>query len=171
LRSYTNVVEMATIPDGVDVKLTGSTLEASGPKGKGSRTFSMRGVKISMDGKEIKVEGPMMMANTVEAHIRNILKGCKEGYSRKLKIIYAHFPIAIEIKGREMMIKNFIGEKQPRRAKICGDVKVESKGTEMTVTGASIEDVGQTIANIRTATKIKKRDSRIFQDGIYPVEG
>ena len=161
---------MAEIPEGVNVKVSGSTVEASGPKGKVARTFKMRGVKISSDGKQIKVDGQLMGANTVDAHIRNMLKGCKEGFAQKLKIIYAHFPIAIEIKGRDMLIKNFIGEKQPRKAKICGDAKVEAKGTDIMVSGASIEDVGQTVANIRQATRIRNRDSRIFQDGIYPVE-
>lgn len=161
---------MISIPDGIDVKIAGNSVSVSGPKGKCARTFNLRGIKIEAKGKEIEVAGPLREANTAISHIGNMINGCKEGYSRKLKVIYAHFPISIEIKGKDIAIKNFVGEKQPRKAKICGDTKVESKGTEMTVTGPSIEDVGQTIANIRGATKIKNRDSRIFQDGIYPVE-
>jgi len=88
----------------------------------------------------------------------------------KLKIIYAHFPVSVEIKGKEIMIKNFIGEKQPRRARIMGSTKVESKGTEMNLSGNSKEDIGQTFANIKSATKIRNRDSRVFQDGFYLVE-
>lgn len=161
---------MVAIPDGVTAKVTGSTVEVSGPKGKSSRTFKMRGVALKMEGKEIKVEGESLRdTGTVSAHIANMLRGAKEGYSTKLKIIYAHFPIAIEVKGKDINIKNFIGEKQPRKAKVCGDTKVESKGAEVTVSGPSREDVGQTVANIRGATKIKNRDSRIFQDGIYPI--
>ena len=38
------------------------------------------------------------------------------------------------------------------------------------VNGVDIEEVGQTIANIRQATRIRDRDSRVFQDGVYPVE-
>ena len=76
----------------------------------------------------------------------------------------------MEVKGKEMLIKNFLGEKQPRKAKIPGQTKVEVKGQEVTVTGLSKEDVGQTIANIRSATRIRNRDSRVFQDGFYIVE-
>jgi len=162
---------MVTIPEGVNVKVDGMTVEVGGPAGKQSRTFTIRGVKIFMKGKEITVEGPIREANTISAHIANMVNGSKAGYRQKMKIIYAHFPISIEMKGKDIMIKNFIGEKQPRKAHVVGDTKVESKGQEMTISGPSREDVGQTIANVRGATKIKKRDSRVFQDGIYPIEG
>ena len=85
-------------------------------------------------------------------------------------MLYSHFPIAVEIKGREILVKNFLGEKQPRKVKIMGTTKVESKGQEMTITGISKEDVGQTIANIKSATRIRNRDSRVFQDGFYVIE-
>ncbi len=39
----------------------------------------------------------------------------------------------------------------------------------MIVTGINKESVGQTVANIEQATKIKSRDPRVFQDGIYVV--
>jgi large subunit ribosomal protein L6 len=68
------------------------------------------------------------------------------------------------------MIKNFLGEKQPRKAKIVGQTKVEAKGQEMTVSGLSKEEVGQTIANLKSATRIRNRDSRVFQDGFYIIE-
>ena len=96
--------------------------------------------------------------------------GVVGGYSAKLKMLYSHFPISVEIKGKEILIKNFLGEKQPRRAKIMGQTKVESKGQEMSITGISKEEVGQTIANIKSATRIRKRDSRVFQDGFYVIE-
>jgi large subunit ribosomal protein L6 len=39
----------------------------------------------------------------------------------------------------------------------------------VTVSGSDREKVGQTAANIEMACKIKKRDRRVFQDGIYIV--
>jgi large subunit ribosomal protein L6 len=35
------------------------------------------------------------------------------------------------------------------------------------VKGVSLEDVGQTAANIELATKIKRKDQRVFLDGLY----
>ncbi len=162
---------MVSIPDGVNVKVDGLAVEVSGPAGKQKRSFAMRGVGIKHEGKELTVSGPAREANTLSAHLANMLKGSKEGFKIKLKAIYAHFPISVEVKGKDILIKNFVGEKQPRKAKVCGDTKVDAKGAEVNVSGPSIEDVGQTVANIRSATKIRKRDSRVFQDGIYPFEG
>ena len=142
----------------------------SGAKGTLVRDFAHPDVKIAVKGDEVEVKGPLVMVNTVEAHLRNMAKGVTEGYAKKLKILFSHFPIAVEIKAKEVLIKNFLGEKQPRHAKIMGVTKVESKGQEMNISGPSKDDVGQTFANIKSATKIRNRDSRVFQDGFYEVE-
>jgi large subunit ribosomal protein L6 len=67
-------------------------------------------------------------------------------------------------------VDNFLGEKTPRTTRIVGDCKVAVKGTELTVQGIDKEEVGQTVANIEKLTKVKKRDPRVFQDGIYLIE-
>jgi large subunit ribosomal protein L6 len=87
-----------------------------------------------------------------------------------MKIVYAHFPMTVKVKGNLINIDNFLGERSPRVAKIMGDVKVSVKGEDVTITGINKEDVGQTMANIEQATKIKRRDPRVFQDGIYLVD-
>ena len=56
------------------------------------------------------------------------------------------------------------------RVKIIGATKVESKGQEMTISGICKDDVGQTFSNLKIGTKIRNRDSRVFQDGYYIVE-
>ena len=158
------------IPEGAKISAAGSKVTVSGAKGTLVRDFAHPDVKIAVKGDEITVSGPLVMVNTVEAHIRNMASGTANGYTRKLKILFSHFPITVEIKGREMLVKNFLGEKQPRRLRIMGDVKVEAKGQEVTITGISKDDVGQTFANIKSATKIRNRDSRVFQDGFYLIE-
>jgi large subunit ribosomal protein L6 len=88
-----------------------------------------------------------------------------------MKIVYAHFPMTVKVQGKTVTIDNFLGERSPRVAKIIGDdVKVQVKGDDVTITGINKEHVGQTMANIEQATKIKRRDPRIFQDGIYLVD-
>jgi len=44
------------------------------------------------------------------------------------------------------------------------------KGEDIIVQGTNIEDVSQTAANIEKATKVKKKDPRVFLDGIYIYE-
>ena len=158
------------LPEGAKLELVGTKAKISGAKGTLERDFSHPEIKMEMKNGELMVTGDKAMANTIEAHIKNMANGVVTGYSAKLKMLYSHFPIAVEIKGREILVKNFLGEKQPRKVKIMGTTKVESKGQEMTITGISKEDVGQTIANIKSATRIRNRDSRVFQDGFYVIE-
>jgi large subunit ribosomal protein L6 len=47
---------------------------------------------------------------------------------------------------------------------------VDIKGENITLTAIDKEKVGQTAANIERATKVKNRDIRVFQDGIYIVK-
>jgi large subunit ribosomal protein L6 len=158
------------LPEGAKLSVEGTKITLSGPKGTLSRDFGQTEVKVELRGGEVSVSGPAMLANTVSAHIANMATGVTFGYSKKLKALFSHFPISVEVKGREMLIKNFMGEKQPRKARVMGSTKVEVKGHEISVSGLSKEDVGQTIANLKAATKVRNRDSRVFQDGFYIVE-
>jgi large subunit ribosomal protein L6 len=159
------------IADGAKVEVDGFRVKVSGAKGTLERDFASPGLEsLSVEGGEFTAKGESRIATTVEAHVKNMCEGVISGYTRKLKILFSHFPIAVEVKGKEILIKNFIGEKQPRRAKIMGQTKVEAKGQEVALYGPSKEEVGQTFANIKSATKIRDRDSRVFQDGFYAAE-
>ena len=61
-------------------------------------------------------------------------------------------------------------EKIPRKSKILEGVKVEIDKDTILLSGYDKEAVGQTAANLEKATKIKKRDRRRFQDGIFIIE-
>ncbi|MEM2963563.1 MAG: 50S ribosomal protein L6 [Candidatus Anstonellales archaeon] len=159
------------IPQEVSPSLNGNTLTLSGKVGSITKTFDFKNLKIVLDKGAITVESESSaFLNSAIAHIKNMIKGAQEGYFKKMRVVYSHFPIALETKGDTLIIKNFLGEKKPRTCKIIGQTKISISGKEVIISGPSVEDVGQTIANIRAATKIKNRDSRIFQDGIYPVK-
>jgi len=88
-----------------------------------------------------------------------------------LKALYSHFPMTLSVKGNEFVVNNYFGERVPRSAAIINgvNVKVQNK-TEVVVSGIDKEAVGQTAANIERSTTVKKRDRRVFQDGIYLIE-
>lgn len=161
---------MVSIPQGVSVSVSGDRVVVSGPKGKVEKAFGPM-VAVSVSGSEVRAEGGKAGVNTAESLISSMVKGVTEGFRKELKIVYAHFPISIEVKGQDIVIKNFQGEKQPRKARLIGDTKIAVKGQQVTVTGSDKEAVGQTIANMRIAMRIKDRDARVFQDGMYEVEG
>lgn len=158
------------VPDGITLTVDGLLVKVKGPKGESEKRFSAKGVSIKLQGKKVTVEGgDAAVRGSIEAHMRNLIKGVQQGYTRKLKMIYAHFPFTLEVKGDKLNIKNILGERLPRTAKIIGKTKIESKGQEVTISGMNKEDVGQTIANIKTALHIKNKDCRVFQDGMYEV--
>jgi len=157
------------IPEQVEVKVSSGMFEVKGPKGSVIRKFSARNVKISVSGKEVLVESDNVLEGTFIAHLRNMFKGVTAGYVRKMRAVHLHFPITLEVKGNEILIKNFIGEKAARHVKIAKGTKATVDKIGVTIEGADKDAVGQTVANIRAAIKIKQRDPRVFQDGVYEI--
>ncbi len=158
---------MISLPDGVNANFADHVLKIKGPSGEVAITISKL-VKLTINGKNVEVVADdLALVNSTESLINSACKGAKEAYKRSFKVIYAHFPISFEVKGKEITIKNFLGEKQARKAKLVGSTKFEAKGQAVTVSGPDKYAVGQTIANLRSAMRIKDKDGRIFQDGLY----
>ena len=145
-----------------------------GPLGTLEKTFDAKKVDVkSAEGKvDVVLKArPSRKSNAVlgtfEVHVQNMIKGVQKKYEKKLALAYLHFPPVLEIKGKEVLIKTFLGEKVPRKCKIQGTASVEVKGEEIIVSGIDKEDVGQTASNLVKATAIRSKDRRVFQDGIY----
>ena len=162
-----------SIPSEVTVKLEGKILTVNGPLGELKKDFSHAKVHIELVGDKIVVKSlgskrtDKAIVGTISTHIKNMVKGVTKGFTYKLKKVYSHFPINVKVSGNKILIENFIGERSPRIAKIVGNVKVIVKGDDVEVQGLDLEAVSQTAENIQQATKIKKKDPRVFLDGIY----
>lgn len=174
-----HVYETIEIPNGVSVEVNGLQVRVKGPKGEVVKDFShAKGVGIRVEENKVIVEAFMAdrklkaLVGTIAAHIRNMITGVTKGYRYKLKVIYSHFPVTVVVdeKNKIIRIKNFLGEKADRIAKIYGNVKVKVQGTDIIVEGIDIEEVGLTAASLERATKIRDLDRRIFMDGIYIYE-
>jgi large subunit ribosomal protein L6 len=166
------------IPEGVKVEYSkdNGELSITGPLGSLNRTLSHPRINIECKDKQVNVfcSRPRKKENallgTWFGHVQNMIYGVTKGFEYKMKIVYSHFPIKTHIKDNELIIENFLGEKQPRKAKIIGETKVKVSGDQIIVNGINIDHAGQSMANIEHATKIKNYDPRVFQDGIYLVE-
>lgn len=169
--------EEIIIPEDVEITFEGDIIKTKGKNGTLSRSFTYPHVAIEEKDGTLIISSPSKrkkdkaMVRTTKGHIMNMIIGVEKGFTYTLKIVYAHFPMNVKVEGDAVIINNFFGEKSPRLAKIVGDTAVKVKKDTVTVTGINKEDVGQTSANIEQATKISKRDVRVFQDGIYIVEG
>jgi large subunit ribosomal protein L6 len=170
--------ETMAIPEGVQLSIDGRRIKATGPKGTLEEDFSHMPVHFDLEGGSLRVysrwarKREVALVGTALAHVRNMVRGVTSGYTYKLKIVYAHFPVTVKVqeKQKRLTIENFTGEKTPRIVKIVGSAKVKAVSDEIHVQGTSLSDVSQTAANIQTATKIKDKDQRVFLDGIYIFE-
>lgn len=167
-------VREVEIPQGVTVTVNGATLTTKGQKGQIARELRFPGISIKVDGEKVVVgttkndKQTKATVGTYASHIKNMVIGVSEGYEYNMKIVYTHFPIQVKLEGKDKVsIGNFLGERKARSANIVGETKVNISGDKVVLTGANKEHVGQTAANIEQACRIRKRDPRVFQDGIY----
>ena len=170
-----DINEQITIPENVNATLEKNNLVIKGEKGSLSRVFShpKLNLKINNNIIEISCKNPRRkekaITGTFKAHINNMIKGVTEGFEYKMKTVFSHFPIKTSVGENEFIIQNFLGERSARKAKVLEGVTVETKGEDVTVYGIDKEKVGQTVANIERATRVRHRDIRVFQDGVYLV--
>lgn len=163
------------IPDGVKVTIENNIIHIKGEKGELTRYFSHPKIELKINDKALEIHGKNIrrkekaIIGTISAHINNMIKGVTKGFEYQMKTVFSHFPIKTLVEGNQFIIQNFLGERSPRRAEILPGVKVEVKGEFVTLKGLDKEKVGQTVANIEKATKVKNRDIRVFQDGVYLV--
>ena len=165
------------IPEGVTASIDGDMVTITGPKGSVSRDFVSARHDIYQEGGAliVRVDIPRRkeraLAGTWNAHLNNMVKGVTDGFTYTLKALYSHFPMTLAVKGNQLIVNNYFGERVPRSAAILNgvEVKVQNK-TEVVVSGIDKEAVGRTAANIERSTTVKKRDRRVFQDGIYLIE-
>jgi len=165
--------EWVGAPEGVRLNIEGDEVIASGKLGTLRRRLAHPKVTVTLDGQELRIRSHLpsrrekAVVGTFAAHVRNMIVGVSTGFTYKMKIVFAHFPMKASVKGSEFVIENFLGEKSPRRTRILGETKVTVQGDQVELKGPNVEDVGQTAANIEQATKIRGFDPRVFQDGIY----
>ena len=172
-----HVIELS---DGVGAAISDGVVTLSKDGTSLSREFASGRLTVTMNDGNLEVfcdlprRKERALAGTWAAHLRNMNKGLSEGFEYRLKAVYSHFPMTLKVEGSVLTINNLFGERVPRKAELPWTpaevtVKVENK-TEVVVTGADKEKVGQTSANIERACRIRGRDRRVFQDGIYIVE-
>jgi len=169
--------EVIEVPQGIVATISGGVVNMKG-NGKELRRVLPQSPKIKMELKDGKItlssknatKRELALTNSLVAHIKNMIDGINEDFIYKLEICNVHFPVTVRVEGKELRIKNFLGEKIERVARIIDNVKVEIKGTGIEISSPDIEAAGQTAARMELATKIRNRDRRVFQDGIFITE-
>ncbi len=172
------IKKIITVPENVEVKLNIPKITVKGPLGELERVFNLKNVDIKMEGNQIIIsqdkatKKEKKLINTTASHIVNLIQGTIKGYEYRLQICAIHFPITVKIeKGKGLFeIKNFLGENKDRVIKILPGVDVSVEGDIVIVKGINKELTGQQAATIESITRIRAKDRRIFQDGIWIIK-
>ncbi len=161
-------------PASVMIKKVGNVIEVKGTLGTVKKDFTKLPATVTVQGNKVTIKPygtrkrDLAVTNTARSLIAAMIKGVEKGYTYKLKIIFAHFPISVKVKGKELHVENFYGERSARISKIVGDAtKVSVVGEDVVIQGPSLANVSQTAANIELSTKTKGKDQRVFLDGLY----
>jgi len=177
------------IPKNVTIHVHSRQIKVTGPRGTLSRDFRHTHLDIYLTNptkdkkryKNLRVDfwlgkkKETASIRTVCSHIKNMITGVTRGYEYKMRFVFAHFPITVNIinDGKELEVRNFIGEKMVRKVPMLEGVQItrnEKVKDEIVLTGNDIGLVSQSAANIQQSTSVKEKDIRKFLDGIYVSE-
>jgi large subunit ribosomal protein L6 len=144
------------VPSGVDVSISGGTVEVKGPKGTLSRTVP-EPITISADDGGILVERPDDERQTKALHgltrslVNNMVVGVKDGFRKDLEIIgvgyraQAQGPSKLELQ---------LGFSHPVNIEAPEGITFEvPQPTSISVVGVDKQVVGQVAAEIRSLRK------------------
>ncbi|KAK5120587.1 60S ribosomal protein L9A [Meristemomyces frigidus] len=180
---YIHSQEQLTIPEGVKVHIKTRIVTVEGPRGKLQKNLGHIAVSFSHPEKNIinielhhGARKNVATLRTVRTLINNLIIGVTKGYKYKMRYVYAHFPINVNLdKSKdtglwEVEIRNFLGEKIIRRVVMQPGVDVEASKNQkdqLELTGNSLENVSQSAADIQQACRVRNKDIRKFLDGLY----
>ncbi|KAI1115218.1 ribosomal protein L6 [Nemania sp. NC0429] len=183
---YIHTEETLEVPEGVKVSIKSRKVTVEGPRGKLSKDLGHLAVNFShlkknVIGIEIHHGSRKNVATlrTVRTLINNLIVGVTKGYKYKMRYVYAHFPINVNLEKNgetglwEVEIRNFVGEKLVRRVVMQPGVDVEvskAQKDELLILGSSLEAVSQSAADIQQICRVRNKDIRKFLDGIYVSE-
>ncbi|KAK9474790.1 60S ribosomal protein uL6 [Dipodascopsis tothii] len=179
---YIQSDENLEIPEGVTVSIKSRIVVVTGPRGtltKNLRHINLAFTKISSNVIKLTVHHGdrkhVAALRTIKTLIKNMITGVTKGYKYKMRYVYAHFPINVNVlnEGTLVEIRNFLGEKRVRQISVLEGVSVEVSSTqkdELVLSGNSLENVSQSAADIQQICRVRNKDIRKFLDGIYVSE-
>ncbi|KAL7271555.1 60S ribosomal protein L9B [Rhizina undulata] len=183
---YIHSNETLTIPEGVSVEIKSRVVHVTGPRGKlvkDLKHLAVSFIRRAPNTIEIAlhhgIRKQVAALRTVRSLIENMITGVTKGFKYKMRYVYAHFPINVNIETDkesglgQVEIRNFVGEKIVRRVTMLPGVTVETSANvkdEIVLSGNSLENVSQSAADIQQICRVRNKDIRKFLDGLYVSE-
>ena len=139
------------VPKSVKVTLAPGKVAVEGPKGKLERTLPAE-ITVKQNDGELVFERPSddfrhrALHGLVRSLVANMVEGVDKGFTKNLELVGVGYRVAKQ--GEELVLN--LGFSHPIRFKPPQGVSIDVQDpTKFSVTGISIEDVGQVAANIR----------------------
>lgn len=176
-RDKNNLYEEIELPEGITANVEDDVLIMK-KDDKEIKRVLVSLINIVVKGNKIIVSADRSrkietkLFGTFKAHVRNMIKGLTEGFEYKLRVSNVHFPMNVSFDANKNLftIKNFLGEKKDRLINTVPGVDVKINGEDVIVSGYDIEKTGQVATNIEKGAKVRGKDRRIYQDGIFIIQ-
>ena len=138
-----------TIPQGVTVKVEGTTVTASGPKGTLSTEINQN-ITVTIKDNELTLTRSndefKNFHGTANANITNMITGVTEGFTKGLESIGVGY--RFNLKGNTLVVT--AGYSHPVEVVIPDGIKAECpSNTELVLTSADKQLLGEFAANVR----------------------
>jgi len=170
----TDIHEEIKIPEGINAVVEDNEMIMKKDNEELRRKLNVL-IDVRVEGNKIIIEAKKAtkrerkIFGTMKAHFNNMVKGLTEKFRYKLQAVSVHFPmnVSVDKEKNELVVKNFLGEKTDRRIKLVQGVDVKIDKDIIEIESVDIEKAGQCAANIEKGVRVKGKDRRIFQDGVY----
>ncbi|MDO8443694.1 MAG: 50S ribosomal protein L6 [Candidatus Azambacteria bacterium] len=142
------------IPQGVTIAIDAPFVKITGPKGELSFKVP-REIEVKLDEKQLlilpigKSKKVPALWGTTRAIIANMVSGVEKGFEKKLEVEGVGFKA--QLQGNDLVLS--LGFSHPVIFKTPEGIKIGVEKNTITVSGISLEVVGQTAANIRALKK------------------
>lgn len=143
------------IPKGTEAKLSGINFSVKGPKGSLTRDFP-GDITMHIDGDKITLtpnrEGDRTLNalwGTYASHVKNMIVGVNEGYSKKLILEGVGFKS--DVQGQTLNLA--LGFSHPVKVEIPQGLTVTAEKNNITVSGVDKELVGYFTSSVRAMKK------------------
>lgn len=140
-----------SIPSNVKVGLTADRVHIEGPKGKLDLCFHPR-MKVSLKEDTLVVERPTSIRTDRALHgltrslLQNMVRGVTDGYTKELEIEGIGY--RAQVSGRKLVLN--LGFSHPIEYLVPEGIEIKTpKPTQISVSGADRQKVGQVAAEIR----------------------
>src|SRR6266849_420577 len=118
------------IPESVVITVQPGTILVKGPLGELTRRFPQPTMQVEQINHTLNIssnnarKAEVAAVGAIASHVQNMIKGVTKGFTYRMKVVYAHFPITVKPSPEKVVIENFQGEKTPRKARVRGKVDI-----------------------------------------------